>query len=323
MNECINNKGKILTDTVRIGLAALLSLGAGWYVKGTIDEIKLNSELNSKKNEIVLHIDNVDYKEALNGFDGLVEDMLPEKQKSEILNLKKKVQEISPTNLMRKGNSISTRLQEKDEVTGNPKRELIIPSHPHMEWYYEKDNLFPGEIHHVNYNLDEKLKLYIDAEKGFRSLRKPLGVIQNRIISTYLDQLFIETMQSNLDKHELSNINGYTYHYLDKWKEWRVDAPRYQNELLSYLKERKITNNPGIREGKLLASLDASAMLINNTLSQFPEENASKWIDYLNKTNEISKLFGISEQDRKEKLDPVKELISEYCHQKLNKVNLR
>ena len=286
MNEDINHEGnKILTNTVRIGLAALLSLGAGWHVKGAINEIKLNSELNSKKNEIVLHIDNVDYKEALNGFDGLVENMLPEKQKSEILNLKERVQEISPTELMRKGDSVTTK----------------IPLTRIVDNFKIKTDMYA--LCDTSNSLNKKLKLYLDAEKGFESLGEPLYFIQSKIISTYLDILACETKKSNTNKKEVS--------IMLTW-EWFNEAPKYQKGLYDYLQKRELSDNLRIKEKELSGFLDASVWLMNNALSQLPEENASKWLDYLEKTNEISELLGVSKQYRKEKLNPVKELILEY-----------
>ena len=305
-----------------ITLAALIGFGAGLYIKGATDENQratdenhLNFLLNSGEKSVVFHIDKVEYTKALHDFDWLLIDMIPENQQSRILNLKERIRHISPTGLMKKANSLSTILEEKPDGVSDPKVGLITSNHPDMEDYYKKDNLVSSSIYNASYNLGAMLELYLNAEKGLNPLWKS-GAIQDKIISTYIDLLLTETMKSKLDKDEDKDEESLM------WEELLVDAPRYQNELLSYLKEREITNNPGIKEEKISAFLDASGMLINNVLSKCPEENAFEWLKYLDVTNEISKLFGIPEQYRKEKLDPVKEFISEYCNQKVDNVKL-
>ncbi len=273
-----------------ITLSALIGFGAGWY----LPQITNKAKLNSNKSVIDYDIRKNNYGWALEDYDHLIEFMVHASKdtKTKLLSLKEKIQEINPLKLMKEADSITTR---------------VCPDF--LVEHYNR-NIDPDAIYSTGVNLRKKLNLYFRAKEGFESLGVPIDFLESKIVSTYLNLLLAETINSNENKHKSSHAD--------------LSALGYQSNLYSYLEGMGSTNNLRIKEKELSAFLNASVLLVNNALTKFPEEeeDASKWLDYLEKTNEISKLFGVSEQDRKEKLDPMKELISEYCNKKVDNVNL-
>ena len=305
MNE--NQRSKTVKRVKTVGcitLAALIGFGVGWY----LPQITNKAKLNSNKHVILYDISGRDYNQASKDYDKLIESMVNASKdtKTNLLNLKKRIEEINPTELMRKGDSIAR-------------------MSPNIIAENFKINFDKYTISGISNSLNKKLNLYFLAKEGFESSGLPIDFLDTRIVSTYLNILIAETIKSNEIFDEKNSQNTPALgrpNYLLLSNNWREDAPRYQKGLYDYLQKRELSDNLRIKEKELSNFLDTSVWLMNNALSKSPEGSASKWIDYLKKTNEISKLLGVSGQYRKEKLDPVKTLILEYCNQKLDSINL-
>lgn len=312
MNE--NQRIKTVKRVKTIGcitLAALIGLGAGFLIGRDLPKIRNEAKVASTRIVVgdTLDRDRKNYGQALETYNELIKSMInaSEKTKVNLFEFKEKIQGVNPFKLMK----------EADSITAKEPLDFLVDNY--------KDKMYPQNIHGIGAKLKKVLNLYYLTGDGFRSLGGSTDFLESKIVSTYLNLLLTETIKSNEifdEKNSQSTHARNHLYYPNTLDNFRWDAPSYQRKLLSYLKGRKITNNLGIKEENLSAFLDASVLLVNNVLSKFPEheEDISKWLKYLELTDDIGRLLGISEQYRKEKLDPMKEkidptkkLILTYC----------